>query len=344
MTERGATGTESEPSARPGEFDLIAKYFAPLAASAAARGLVDDAAVLTPPSGADLVLTKDALAANIHFFSTDAPQDVARKALRVNLSDLAAKGADPVGYLLALALPDDWTENWVAGFAEGLAEDQMRYDWSLLGGDTIRAAGGLTISVTAIGAVPTGEAVDRGTARPGDVLYVSGTLGDAALGLMLRGGDARAERWALERGHGDALVERYLRPEPRLELASLLRAHAHAAMDISDGLSGDIGHMLKASGLRGHVRLADLPLSEAAKAVLASDPEMIERVVSGGDDYEILAAVPPEAVEVFEDGARAAGISVTAVGQCAQGEVGQVAFLDAEGEPVDMVAHAFRHF
>lgn len=334
----------SEKPSRPGEFDLIGRYFAPLAADPAARGLLDDAAVLSPPAGCDLVLTKDALAADIHFFSTDDPQDVARKALRVNLSDLAAKGADPIGYLLAIALPGDWTEDWIAGFAAGLAEDQERFGWSLLGGDTIRAADKLTLSVTAIGAVPAGQAVSRDGARPGDILYVSGTLGDSALGLKLRAGEARAARWALAGHHTDHLVSRYLIPEPRLGLAEALRVCAHAAMDISDGLSGDLRHLLKASGVAGHVRLADLPLSPAVQAVLDADPDMIEAVLGGGDDYEVLAAIPPGAVADFEAMAKVAGISVMPIGQCQDGEAGDITFFDAEGEAVAIGGTAYRHF
>src|SRR5690606_19603926 len=174
--------TMPERSERPGEFGMIARYLRPLASDPGAFGLTDDAAALAPEPGFDLVLTKDMVAAGVHFFADDPAASIARKALRVNLSDLAAKGAEPIGYLLGLALPADWTEDWMAEFSAGLAEDQKRYGLSLLGGDTVKSPDGLMLSVTAIGQVPSGGIVRRAGAQAGDLIVVSGTIGDAALG------------------------------------------------------------------------------------------------------------------------------------------------------------------
>ena len=206
---------------RPGEDDLIARYFAPLAGPAG-LGLKDDAALLTPPPGRDLVLTTDALVAGVHFFADDPAGAIARKALRVNLSDLAAKGAAPLGFLLSLALPAGWTADWLEDFARGLGEDARAYDCPLLGGDTVKTPGPLTLSITALGSAPTGGMVARTGVRPGDRLYVSGTIGDAALGLRLRLGQGPL----LSEARRLHLLDRYLLPRPRLALAPAMRFRA----------------------------------------------------------------------------------------------------------------------
>ena len=335
-------------SIRPGEDELIARYFRPLATAAGALALVDDCAELRPPAGHDLVLKTDAVASGIHFFADDDWGAVARKALRVNLSDLAAKGATPIGYLLTLALPADWSEAALARFAAGLAEDQAAFAVSLLGGDTIRSPDGLIVSITIVGAVPSGRMVRRATARPGDVLYVSGTLGDAALGLIARTDPARAAGWGLDAGDRAHLERRYLLPEPRLPLAPAILAHAGAAMDLSDGLGLDLARMCRGSHVSAEVRLADLPLSSAAARILAVDPAVIAAIVGGGDDYEILAAVPPEARAAFEGEARRCGVAVTAVGvvvaaPSANGE-SLPRFIDGDGRDLPFGASGFRHF
>lgn len=330
--------------ARSSEDDLIARHFRPLATDPAALALVDDCAELTPPPGHDLVLKADAVAAGIHFFAEDDWNAVARKALRVNLSDLAAKGARPLGYLLTLALPDDWREDELAAFAAGLAEDQGAFAISLLGGDTIRASGGLTVSITVLGAVPTGRMVRRAAARAGDVLYVSGTLGDAALGLALRldpeGALARGLDPA-ERGH---LARRYLLPEPRLALAPAVLTHARAAMDLSDGLGLDLARMCRGSGVGAEVELERLPLSAAAARALVLEPDRRGAILGGGDDYEILAAVPPDAAPAFEAEAAAAGVAVTAIGRVVPTPVGLPVFRDREGREAAGAGAGFRHF
>ncbi|MBL8589849.1 MAG: thiamine-phosphate kinase, partial [Methylobacteriaceae bacterium] len=254
------------------EDDLIARYFAPIAGEGA-FALKDDAARYAPPPGCDLVLTCDALVAGVHFFADDPPDAIARKALRVNLSDLAAKGADPAGFLLSLALPADWREDDLAAFARGLGEDARAYGCPLLGGDTVKTPGPLTLSVTAFGTTPAGRMVKRFAVQAGDALYVTGTIGDAALGLALRREAGLAPR--LTPQHRDALRERYLLPRPRLSSARAMRAHARAGMDVSDGLVGDLTKMLRASGVGARVELPRGPLSDAARAASCVDAAMV---------------------------------------------------------------------
>lgn len=330
---------------RPGEDDLIATFFRPLATDPGALSLVDDCAELTPPPGHDLVLKTDAVASGIHFFPEDPWNEVAKKALRVNLSDLAAKGARPLGYLLSLALPADWRADDLAAFARGLAEDQAEFGLSLLGGDTIRSPAGLVVSITVFGAVPTGRMVRRAAARPGDLLYASGTLGDAALGLDLRLDPAAfAVLDDADRAH---LADRYALPRPRLALAPTILAHATAAMDLSDGLALDLARMGKGSGTAAEIDLAALPLSPAARAALAADSTRLGRIVAGGDDYEILAAVSPAAAPAFEAAATLVGVPVTSIGRVVSGEDegrGGVRFLDSQGAEVAIAGRGFRHF
>ena len=330
---------------RPGEDDLIATFFRPLATDPGALALVDDCASLTPPPGHDLVLKTDAVASGIHFFPDDPWDEVARKALRVNLSDLAAKGARPLGYLLSLALPADWRADDLAAFARGLAEDQAEFGLSLMGGDTIRSPAGLVVSITVFGAVPTGRMVRRAAAEPGDLLYVSGTLGDAALGLDLR--RAPAAFAVLDDAMRAHLADRYALPRPRLALAPAILTHARAAMDLSDGLGLDLARMGKGSGTAAEVDLARLPLSHAARVAVAADSARLTRIVAGGDDYEILAAVPPAAASAFEAAARLAGVPVGSIGRVVSGEGegrGGVRFLGPDGAEVAIAGCGFRHF
>ncbi|MCT4656766.1 MAG: thiamine-phosphate kinase [Cohaesibacter sp.] len=302
---------------RRSEAELIAHYFAPLATGAAAFGLSDDTAFLSLPDGDDLVMTKDMLVADIHFFASDTPFQIAQKALRVNLSDLAAKGAEPMGYLLGLGLPKDWTETWLADFCKGLAYDQAAFDFALFGGDTVQCPERLTLSVTAMGRVPKGKKILRQNARPGDRLYMTGTLGDSALGLLLRLGKRLPP---LSPEHEHYLKGRYLLPQPRLALAPLMRRYVHAAMDISDGLLGDGGKMAKACGARLVFNLEALPLSGAAGALLEQDSTLMQTILSGGDDYELLMAVSADKCAQFEEEARSQGHQVTAIGHVEAGE------------------------
>src|SRR4029079_5409063 len=232
-----------------GEDRLIARFFKPLATHPGALGLTDDAALLKPPPGCDLVLTTDAIMAGVHFFPDDPPGQLSRKALRVNLSDLAAKGAKPLGFLLSLALPAEVSENWLSAFAAGLKADADAYGCALLGGDTDRTPGPLTISIAMLGTVPKDTMVRRAGAKPGDRIMVTGTIGDAALGVRLRRGAA----WKVPLDEREYLLSRYLLPQPRTAVAKAVRTNASAAMDISDGLAGDLAKLCRVSGVAATV-------------------------------------------------------------------------------------------
>jgi thiamine-monophosphate kinase len=324
-----------------GEDRLIARHFRPLARHPGAFALGDDAAALTPPPGCDLVLTTDGVIAGVHVFPDDPADAIARRALRVNLSDLAAKGAKPAGFLLSIALPGDIGDDWLAAFARGLGADADRYGCPLLGGDTDRTPGPLSVSIAALGTVPTGTMVRRSGAHPGDVLLVTGTIGDAALGLALR--QDAAAGWGLAQDARRHLLARYLLPEPRTGLADTLRAHASAAIDISDGLAGDLAKLCLASGVSAQVEVERVPLSDAARAMLAIEPALLERALTGGDDYEILAAVPAGKVEGFRARAAAAGIAVTEIGRVEAGDAAP-AFIGPDKRVLVFERPSFSHF
>jgi thiamine-monophosphate kinase len=278
-----------------------------------AFSLKDDCALLRPEPGTELVLKTDPVAEGVHFLPGEAPEDIAWKALAVNVSDLAAKGATPVGYLMALSFPEAPSRRWLTAFAEGLRRAQSRFGCHLLGGDTDRRPGPLTVSITAIGSVPQGQMVRRTTAQAGCALLVSGTVGDAALGLALAQDRALAAAWGLSEAEAAYLLGRYRRPQPRLALAPLLRRYAIAAMDLSDGLVKDLERMLRGSGLGGHLRAGDVPLSAAARKVLAQEPQRLTQLIAGGDDYEVLAAVRARCDELRTAAAHA-GVPLTEVG------------------------------
>jgi len=328
--------------AASGEERLIERYFRPLAKHPGALALVDDAAAVTPPAGCDLVLTADGIVAGVHFFPGDPPDTIARKALRVNLSDLAAKGARPLGFLLTLALPKEIGEKWLVAFARGLGEDADAFGCPLLGGDTVRTPGPVTISIAAFGAVRRGKMVRRQGAKPNHRVVVTGTIGDAALALVLRRDPATGKRWKLGRRAQDHLNTRYLVPQPRTAIANVIGAHASAAMDVSDGLAGDLAKLCRASGVAAEIAAERVPLSDAARAALAQDPALIETILTGGDDYEILATVPAGKVEALRRAAAAVGVSVTEIGKVAVGQ--EARFLGRDGEPLAFAHPSFSHF
>jgi thiamine-monophosphate kinase len=301
-----------------GEDDLIARYFRPVATAPGALGLVDDAAVLQG-QGDDLVVTTDAIVEGVHFLKDDPPDTVARKALRVNLSDLAAKGAAPAGFVLTLALREV-RETWLAPFARALGEDTAQFGCPLLGGDTVSTPGPLMISITAFGRVPSGTMVRRDGAKPGDHLVVTGTIGDAALGLdVLKGGAAALGSDAHAR---DTLISRYRVPQPRVALARAVREHASAAMDVSDGLMGDLAKLCAASGVSAVVNAGALPLSAPVRALLVERRIGLEALVSGGDDYEILCTIPENRLGSFTDAAARAGVPAAVIGMIEAGASG----------------------
>ena len=270
------------------EFGLIARYFAPLAKDPGALGLKDDAAFIPPRPGFDLVVTTDQIAAETDFFPHDPPATVAKKALRVNLSDLAAKGATPEFYLLNLALPHSVHDAWLTEFAAGLAQDQKQFGISLLGGDTSATEGPLSISVTAFGFVPQGRLVKRAGAKPGDAVYVTGTIGDSAGGLAI----FKRERHQLDETQRDYLTRRYQVPEPPVAFGASLRDLASAAIDVSDGLIADLGHLADVSHVKIDLDAEAIPRSDALRAFWGDGVDAILRAATAGDDYQIVFTAP----------------------------------------------------
>lgn len=305
----------------PPEFALIARHFRPLAGDGA-LGLSDDAAVFAPPAGRDLVIAADAMVEGVHFLPDDPPETVGRKLLRVNLSDMAAMGATPFGYLMTLSLPraDD---AWIGAFCAGLAEDQREYGVRLLGGDTTSTRGPAALSLTVLGSVAPGAAVTRSGARPGDAIWVTGTIGDGALGLAVLTG-----KLVLPEPHAAFLVGRYRLPQPRL---LPITGVVHAAMDVSDGLVQDLGHICRASGCGAEIVAALVPASGAARA--AGDAWLARRL-TGGDDYELLLAVPPDVTPPFP---------ATRIGTFTAGAP-EVGVLGPDGLPVALSSGGWSHF
>lgn len=330
------------PGARAsGEDSLIARYFRPLATDPGAFNLIDDAAILAA-SGDDLVVTTDAIVEGVHFLPADPPDTIARKALRVNLSDLAAKGAAPAGFVLTLALhkADD---AWLSSFARALGEDAAAFGCPVLGGDTVSTPGPLMISITAFGRLPPGTMVRRTGAKAGDRIVVTGTIGDAALGLdVLRGGKVAAAL-AGEAAFRDGLIGRYRVPAPRNALAATVRDHASAAMDVSDGLAGDLAKLCAASGVSARIQVDAVPLSPAARAVLAYGAASLETILAGGDDYEVLCTVAENRLAAFRAGAAAAGVAVAEIGTVLEGQA-VPAFVDGLGHAIALSRLSYSHF
>ncbi len=326
------------------EFDLIARYFAPLArAFPGAYGLLDDAAVIGPASGNELVVKTDTIVGSVDFPPDMAPDLIARKALRVNLSDLAAKGALPRAYLLDLVLPVSAEESWVAAFAAGLERDQAEYGVYLIGGDLSSTPGPVTIAVCALGEAPSGRIVRRGGARPDDTIFVTGTIGDAALGLAaLQGALGK-----LDDASRRFLLDRYRLPQPRVTLGPGLIGVATAAIDISDGLVADLRHLCEVSRVDAIVEARSVPLSPAAREAIASDPQRLATALTGGDDYEVLFTAPPGAAERIRELARSAGTPITPIGcitRSLQGDATRVVVVDDAGRALSFAAEGWRHF
>jgi thiamine-monophosphate kinase len=325
------------------EIDLIESIFKPLAAATpGSLGLTDDAAIIEPPPGCELIVTADAVVGGVHFFPEDGAADIAWKSLAVNASDLAAKGAQPLAYTLCIALPGEPSREWLDAFASGLREAQQQFGIGLIGGDTVASPQALMIAITAWGAVPAGRMVRRNGAEPGDAAYVSGTVGDAALGLALRRDPALAQRWQLGGGELQHLLARYLRPQPRQALAAALQEYATAALDISDGLMLDFSRLCRASGIGGIIEAGAVPLSPAARRAIRHDSAYLETAITGGDDYEILATVSAGNESAFTSAAAAAGVAVTRLGVMREAPGSDL--TGADGLPVKLSRHGYEHF
>ncbi len=316
------------------EFDIIKEIFAPLTrGNEGAFNLKDDAAVLRPQPGKDFVITSDALVAGVHFFPDDPPQLIAAKAVRVNVSDLAAKAAQPVGYLMSIALPGTCDRAWLDAFATGLGADQKQFGLSLYGGDTVSTPGPLTISITMFGTVDAGGMIQRSGARPGDLVFVTGTVGDAGLGLKIVRGDlaSTAER------DRQILVDRYRVPQPRVQMLELLTRLANAACDVSDGLIADAAHIAHASAARIDLDAEAVPLSASARACRTR----ILDLATSGDDYEILFTAAAENAEAIDAYAEQIGIRITKIGRVIAGDGAHL--LDANGNEVEVRRSGFDH-
>lgn len=320
---------------RSGEFELIARHFAPIAQSdPAALSLKDDAAVFSPPVGHEVVVTTDALVADVHFRSIDDPELIAKKVLRVNLSDLAAMGANPGGVVLSAGYNRDLSDEWIEQFAKGFGEDCKSFGVSLWGGDTVATPGPTFFSLTAFGYVPAGRALKRDQAKPGDVLAVTGTLGDAALGLAV----LNSEFPGLDEDLAGYLQDRYWLPRPRLDESAILAASniRFAVMDISDGLAGDCGKICAASNVGFVINRDAVPLSTAAKTVVDNDDSQWKRVLAGGDDYELLIAGLPDDIATLGD-------MVTVIGAVTD-DVGTVSLVGGDGKMAELAEGGFDHF
>ena len=324
-----------------GEFDIIGRYFRRLTeAGDGSLALRDDAAVFVPPPGREIVATADAIVSGVHFLPDDPPDDVARKLLRVNLSDLASMGAEPLGYLMTATWPESVAEEWIARFTEGLAADQAGFGIALLGGDTTRTPGPLTLSLTALGSLPVGTALRRSGARPGDTVFVSGTVGDGVLGLRVLQGEGPD----LEEAARDRLATRYRLPEPRLGLGRALRdgSLARAAIDVSDGLVADLAHITEESRVAAAIWAERVPLSAAAQAALSQDPALLTTLLTGGDDYELLITAAPGSDESLAAVAAETGVQLTAIGRIEAGS--GVTVLAADGSELSLSRTGWTHF
>jgi thiamine-monophosphate kinase len=303
-------------------------------------GLTDDAALIDVPVGQQLVVTMDGMVSGVHFLADDPPDLVARKLLRVNLSDLAAMGATPLAYTLCAAFCREVTDSWIAAFASGLATDQAAFGISLIGGDTVSTPGPGMFTLTAMGTLATGKALCRNGAQEGDDIYASGTIGDGAVGLLVL--KERDELIALSPEDRRFLAGRYRLPKPRLALGKALVGVASAALDVSDGLAADLGHLCNMSALGARIEIEKVPVSAACRHAIALSQLAASSVLGGGDDYELLFTAPPErAAEVLER-AKGVGTPVAVIGKMVAGR--GVIIVDASGSAVPIESTGYQHF
>lgn len=329
------------------EFGAIARYLAPLAAGfPGAFGLSDDAATLSVPPGRELVITIDTLVEGVHFLAGAAADGLAAKLLAVNLSDLAAMGAQPRAYLLSVSLPHAWLarglEDWLELFATGLRHAQNEHDVHLIGGDTVVTPGPLSLTVTALGDVAAGRALRRNGARVGDAVYVTGAIGDAALGLRV----LKGELTTLAADDANTLIGRYHRPRPRIAAGLALVGLARACADVSDGLIADLGHICATSGVAATLDARLLPLSMPVRAAVEATPALLATILGGGDDYELVFTAPPEDAARIAATAGRLGLAMTAIGRIEPRRAGEpaVRVFDCQGRPFVPAKGGYRHF
>lgn len=330
--------TSTPASTKTGEFARIAQFFAPLAAGfPGAFALTDDAAAIAPQEGHELVVTTDTIVEGIHFIGDETPTDVAKKLLRVSLSDLASMGARPLAYTLNIALPKSIDDAWLGAFCSGLQADQEVFELHLIGGDSVSTPGPVVLTVTAFGESPADGALRRNGAHPGDRVFVSGTIGDATLGLRV----AKGEQAVLAVTDSDALLSRYRCPQPRVPLGLGIRGVATACADVSDGLAADLEHIAAASEVGICVNLQNIPLSSPAADFVAGHSDALVDLVSGGDDYELVFTVPTDRVRLIADLARDLNLPLTEIGVVEQGR--NVRFLDENHQEVKLPQKGFTH-
>ena len=331
----------TSPSPPLDEFGLIARYLAPLATHPGADGLRDDAAVLARDSLAgDLVITTDAIVAGVHFLADEDPALVAERLLRVNLSDLAAKCARPIGYQLTLAMTGEQTGEWMEAFTRGLGANQAAFGWSMLGGDTVRTPGPLSLGLTAIGELCGPHVPRRGGGQAGDDVWMTGWIGDGALGLAV----AQGEVDFLPAAAAAAAERKFRLPEPRVAFGMALghTGVATASADVSDGLIADLGHICAGSRLAATLEADAVPFSDAGRAAVAHDPAWLPRLLNGGDDYEIVFTAPPDAAAAVRKAGEETGLAVTRIGCLAAGE--GVTVRRPDGSVVPVEGGGYSHF
>jgi len=316
------------------EFSLIEKYLAPLAKGCSgAFSLTDDAAAIAPEKGNQFVITKDAIAEGVHFLAKTSPELIAKKLLRTNLSDIAAMGAQPKYYLIAAMLTPEINEDWIKKFAKTLAEEQKIFGLHLIGGDTIKTKGPLAFSLTMLGEAKNGKTLRRNGAKPGDVIYVSGTIGDAALGLKILQGEITAAKPAEK-----FLIERYLIPQSRMELGRKLSRIASSCIDISDGLAADLVHICDVSQVSGIIEKEKIPISKGAREILAARPQLWHSVISGGDDYELLFTVPPKREKMLKKFK-----NITRIGRIGKKSANPLKITE-NGREIPLKSPGYKHF
>lgn len=321
------------------EFDLIARLFAPLSDAAHGLNLTDDVG-LVPDSDSRVCVTSDMIVAGVHFLPDDPPDLIARKLVRVNVSDLCAKGADPTGCLLSAAFAQGRDTAWLEAFARGLSEDLETYGLTLVGGDTVSTPGPDSFSLTAFGQTGEGGLVRRSGARAGDNLYVTGTIGDAGLGLMI----LRGELGTVALGTRTRLEGRYHLPQPRVAFGKALPKFASAALDVSDGLVADAAHLAQTSGLAAQIEFERIPLSSSSSRVVKKDKALHLSLLGSGDDYEILFAAPASSADAIAEASGASETPVTRIGTLFEGMAGDVTVVDAQGDAMDVPVSGFKHF
>ncbi len=320
------------------EFEIIEKYFRPLASGAPGSfDLTDDAAVFPVPNGKDVVVTKDAMVEGVHFLLDDDPANISRKLLRTNLSDIAAMGGRPFGYLLSTSWNEKTSVEWIRSFTDGLALDQKKFGVSLLGGDTVKSSGPLTFSLTLMGYVPKGHVLRRNGAEQGDIICVSGTIGDGALGLKA----ATGRLPGLSKKETSFLDGRYRLPIPRNILGPRLLKVASACIDISDGLLADLGHICQQSGVGAEIKLSEIPLSDAANELVIADPSYWQDIMTGGDDYELLFTAPSSKAAELQRLEKECGVRVTKIGEVTGRE--GITVLDQSDKSVQFDKTGWQH-